>query len=146
MFPYNQGDFYMDYEWNKNVFLEKKWLEYLLSNLKWKSRDFKKVSETIFDTSDLVYFKPDFYPEGYILAATTKAIIICDGSSVINYRDTEFKDVSQIIETFGIEAIRDYDNWNFEQEKEWLVRKLNGQWIYSFTSVIEMKSERELKC
>lgn len=59
----------------------------------WKVKEYKMFN-------GLVLLKPDFYPED-ILAYSKKAIIICDGSSVINYRGYVFSDTQELVKKYG---------------------------------------------
>ena len=94
----------------------------------------------------LVMLKPDFYPTGYILAYSKKAIIICDGSSVINYQGHIFNDVQELVKKYGEKILSEYQTWDFKQEKEWLIKKLNGDWVGSFSKMSELKNRRKLRC
>lgn len=94
----------------------------------------------------LVLLKPDFYPTGYILAYSNKAIIICDGSSVINYRGSVFNDTEQLVEKYGERILSEYQTWDFKQEKEWLIKRLNGDWVDSFSKMSELKHRKKLRC
>lgn len=105
----------------------------------WKIKKYEKYE-------DKVLFNPNFYPEEYILAYSSKAIIICDGLSVINYRGCEFNDSSTLVKKHGIEALSDYRNWDIKQEKEWLIKKLNGSWVHSFSKISGLKYRKKVRC
>ena len=94
----------------------------------------------------LVLLKPDFYPEGYILAYSSKAIIICDGSSVINYRGSVFNDIEELVERYGVNILSQYQNWDFMEEKEWLIKKTNGEWVSTFSKMSGLKNRKKLRC
>ena len=105
----------------------------------WKVKEYKMFN-------GLVLLKPDFYPEGYILAYSKKAIIICDGSSVINYRGYVFSDTQELVKKYGEKILSEYQTWDFKQEKEWLIKRLNGQWVGSFSKMSELKHRKNLRC
>ena len=107
--------------------------------LDWDIKDYKKYQGK-------VLLKPDFYQAGFILASSTKAIIICDGSSVINYRDEFYEDFSDLLKKHGDLALEDYMNWHYEQEKEWLIRKFNGKFISTFSKMSQLKKRSEVRC
>tara|TARA_R100000329_G_scaffold149813_2_gene141245 strand:+ start:1671 stop:2054 length:384 start_codon:yes stop_codon:yes gene_type:complete len=94
----------------------------------------------------LVLLKPDFYPEGYILAYSKKAIIICDGSSVINYRGSVFTDTESLVKKYGEKILSEHQTWDYKQEKEWLIKRLNGDWVDTFSKLSELKHRKKLRC
>jgi len=116
--------------------------EYFLSCMELSEWDVKQYKMH----NGLVMLKPDFYPEGYILAYSKKAIIICDGSSVINYRGHIFNDVEELVKKYGEKILSEYQTWDFKQEKEWLIRRLNGEWVDSFSRMSGLKNRRKLRC
>ena len=89
--------------------------------------------------------KPDFYPTGFVLAVSKKAVIICDGSSLIKFKDIEYTDVEEIIRKFGRAIIDTFPQWEFEIEKEWTVMK-NGVYVHSFSSFDQIEERKKLRC
>lgn len=89
--------------------------------------------------------KPDFYPTGFVLAVSKKAVIICDGSSLIKFKDIEYTDVEEIISKFGRAIIDTFPQWEFEIEKEWTVMK-NGVYVHSFSSFDQIEERKKLRC
>ena len=89
--------------------------------------------------------KPDFYPSGFVLALSKKAVIICDGISLIKYNGSEYSDIEEMIEQHGKDIIETFSQWEFEIEKEWTVMK-NGQYVHSFTSFDQITERKKLRC
>ena len=58
-------------------------LPVFLKSQGWLYRDSKKYK-------DYTLMKPDFYPVGYVLAVSMKAVIICDGETFIEYNDKQY--------------------------------------------------------
>jgi len=94
---------------------------------------------------DYTLMKPDFYPSGFVLAVSKKAVIICDGSSLIKYNGNEYSDIEEMIKLHGREIIKTFPQWEFEIEKEWTVMK-NGQYVHSFTSFDQITERKKLRC
>jgi len=89
--------------------------------------------------------KPDFYPNGHVLAVSKKAIIVCDGESQFEYQGKEYNDVQEIIGEFGIQIIETFPQWKFTIEKEWTIKK-NGEYVHSFSSLKELRHRKKLRC
>ena len=119
--------------------IEKKTLEFLFELKGWTLR-------TPLFYKDKVLIMPDFYPANYILGHAKSALIICDGSSVINYRNREFNSVEELVSVLGEGEIVNYENWEFTQVKEWAVLKLNGKFLQCFSNPLELKTTKELRC
>jgi len=94
---------------------------------------------------DYTLMKPDFYPSGFVLALSKKAVIICDGTSLIKYNGDEYSDIEEMIEQHGKDIIETFSQWEFEIEKEWTVMK-NGQYVHSFTSFDQITERKKLRC
>tara|TARA_R100000781_G_scaffold9994_1_gene9680 strand:+ start:157 stop:585 length:429 start_codon:yes stop_codon:yes gene_type:complete len=93
----------------------------------------------------LTVVKPDFYPNGHVLAVSKKAVIICDGESHFEYRGKEYTDIQEIIGEFGIQIIETFPEWVFTIEKEWTIMK-NGEFVHSFSSLNELRHRKKLRC
>ena len=92
-------------------------------------------------------FRADFYPIGYKLAQSNKAIIVCDGTkSVIQYKSIIYNSPWEIYETWGIDRFGDMENWIFEEEKEWLIKKMNGDWVKTFTNLNKCPFRTTIRC
>ena len=92
-------------------------------------------------------FRADFYPVGYKLAQSKKAIIICDGTNtVIRYKSKVYSSPWEIYELWGKESFEDIENWIFEEEKEWLIKKTSGEWINTFTRLNECPFRTTIRC
>lgn len=94
---------------------------------------------------DYTLMKPDFYPSGFVLAVSKKAVIICDGTSLIKFNGIEYSDIEEMIELHGKDIIETFSQWEFEIEKEWTVMK-NGQYVHSFTSFDQITERKKLRC
>ena len=95
----------------------------------------------------IVPIRADFYPIGWKLASSNKAIIICDGyKSVIHYKNERFLTGWGIYNRFGLDGLNDIENWNFEEEMEWLIKKYNGDLITSFTKLTDCPFRTTIRC
>ena len=90
-------------------------------------------------------FKPDFYEDDYIIAQGKYGKICAKGHSKINYQGSSFDSVEMLISKHGEIAIGDFDNWEFLEEKEWVIYK-NGDWLHSFTTLLELPKASKFRC
>ena len=98
-----------------------------------------------FDTA--IPFRADFYPIGYRLAQSKKAIIVCDGTkSIIQYKSMIYNSPWDIYKSWGIDSFGDMENWIFEEEKEWLIKKINGDWVKTFTELNKCPFRTTIRC
>ena len=66
--------------------------------------------------------RPDFYPNGTILAHSKKYMIVSDGYSEIEYKGWIFNSPDELLVSQGAEGIIDIKNWNIKVEKEWIIK------------------------
>lgn len=90
-------------------------------------------------------FKPDFYEDMYMIAQGKYGKICARGQSKINYQGNSFDSVEMLISKHGRKAIGDFDNWEFLEEKEWVIYK-NGDWLHSFTTLLELPKASKFRC
>jgi len=90
-------------------------------------------------------FKPDFYEDMYIIAQGKTGKICAKGHSIINYQGNTFDCVEMLISKHGETAVEDFDNWKFIEEKEWVIYK-DGEWLHSFTSLLELPNAKTYRC
>jgi hypothetical protein len=50
-----------------------------------------------------------------------------------------------LISKHGETALEDFDNWKFIEEKEWVIYK-DGEWLHSFTSLLELPNAKTYRC
>lgn len=103
-----------------------------------------KHPQTI-ELGNIAVFKPDFYETGHVIAKTDKAIIQAKGYTVVHYRDKTYSNVESLLKEHGVEAIHDFNNWNFEIEKEWVIFK-DGEWQTSFTTLDKLPKKTKYRC
>ena len=96
--------------------------------------------------NDVVPLRADFYPDGWPLARSNKAIIKACGKSVIHYKNERFVSGWEIYDRFGPDALSDISNWEFEEEMEWTITKFNGDWVTTFTHLTECPFRTKVKC
>lgn len=89
--------------------------------------------------------RADFYPVGYVLGFSKKAVIICDGESEFDYEGTTYFDFQDLYDELGDEAYATFPDWNIVIEKEWCVKK-NGEWVASFSNISEMPFRTKVGC
>ena len=71
--------------------------------------------------------------------------ICARGQSKINHQGNSFDSVEMLISKHGKTAIGDFDNWEFLEEKEWVIYK-NGDWLHSFTTLLELPKASKFRC
>tara|TARA_R110002020_G_scaffold206880_1_gene412275 strand:- start:212 stop:619 length:408 start_codon:yes stop_codon:yes gene_type:complete len=97
--------------------------------------------------NDNVPFKADFYPLGSKLAYSKRAIIVCDGiGTIIKYKDKRYTSPWEIYSDWGISGFEDIEQWKYEEEKEWLIRKINGDWVQTFTHLNKCPFRTTIRC
>ena len=112
-------------------------LPLLLSAFGWICKDFMVCD-------NLAPLKADFYPKGFVLALSKKAVILCDGESLIRYDGEEFESFADLKFKYGRNAYRTFPDWEIVVEKEWVVKK-NGEWLYAFTNFSELPFRSNMK-
>ncbi len=91
---------------------------------------------------DFALMRADFYPVGFVLAVSKRAVIVCDGETEIIYQKKKYYDVEELYESYGKDIISDFDEWKFTVVKEWVVKKNSGEFLTSFTTLKEMPFEK----
>ena len=123
-------------------------LRIILKQLGWdydnSLTDITKLEHNI--DSDIVPLRADFYPDGWTLARSNKAIIRAGGKSVIHYKNERFLSGWGIYERFGHDGLNDIENWEYEEEMEWTIVKHNGEWVTTFTHLTECPFRTKVRC
>jgi len=119
-------------------FLNEEALELFLKTKGWKMLQPVIIEET-------AIFKPDFYEDNYTIAQGKHGRICAKGQTIINYRGNTFNSVKLLLSKFGNKSIEDFDNWEFVEEMEWVVYK-NSDWLYSFTTLLELPKASKYRC
>tara|TARA_R100000544_G_C2210571_1_gene51692 strand:- start:484 stop:858 length:375 start_codon:yes stop_codon:yes gene_type:complete len=112
-------------------------------NLFLETKGWKMIKPIIFE--EQAVFKPDFYEDMYMIAQGKYGKICARGQSKINYQGNSFDSVEMLISKHGRKAIGDFDNWEFLEEKEWVIYK-NGDWLHSFTTLLELPKASKFRC
>lgn len=112
-------------------------------NLFLETKGWKMIKPIIFE--EQAVFKPDFYEDNYTIAQGKYGKICARGQSKINYQGNSFDSVAMLIFKHGETAIGDFDNWEFLEEKEWVIYK-NGDWLHSFTTLLELPKASKFRC
>tara|TARA_R110001606_G_scaffold340257_1_gene488442 strand:- start:323 stop:697 length:375 start_codon:yes stop_codon:yes gene_type:complete len=112
-------------------------------NLFLETKGWKMIKPIIFE--EQAVFKPDFYEDMYMIAQGKYGKICARGQSKINYQGNSFDSVEMLISKHGKTAIGDFDNWEFLEEKEWVIYK-NGDWLHSFTTLLELPKASKFRC
>ena len=94
---------------------------------------------------DLALIRADFYPVGYVLAISKKAVIVCEGNTVFDFDGLEYRDFNELYEKMGEEAYSTFPYWKIRVEKEWTIRR-NGDWISAFSNLSEMPYRKQVRC
>jgi hypothetical protein len=96
--------------------------------------------------NNVAVFKADFYDDESIIAVSPKGSQIRSlGNTVVKYQNKIFNSITELIKEFGNKVIDSFDEWQFIEEKEWVVFK-NGEWMYSFTTLDKLPKTTKLRC
>jgi len=120
-------------------FIENETFPKLMEIFGWTLKEYKTYQ-------NLAIIRADFYPIGYVLGFSKKAIIICDGEMLINYRGNSYSDFEDLVSLFGEEAYETFPDWEIKIEKQWAVKSLDGEWITAFSNLVEMPYRTQVKC
>ena len=129
------------------MFLDELALEIILSQLGWNYEHHLENHVKAHDSyNGDIPFRADFYPEGVRLASSKKAIIISDGRSYIEYKGEPYLSPWIIFENYGQQALDEIDEWKFIEERQWLIKKINGDWVQPFTLLTECPFRTSIRC
>ena len=105
----------------------------------WSIKEFKIYK-------DLAVVRADFYPVGHILGFSKKAIIVCDGETMIKFDGQIFTDFEELKTTIGEDlAYESFPQWEIVIEKQWAIKR-NGEWIGAFSHLAEMPYRKQVRC
>ena len=119
-------------------FISEKALDLFLQTKGWKLLEPIVIKEH-------AVFKPDFYTNSTIIAKGKYGSIVAVGNTLINYKEESFNCANDVILKHGEEAIEDFQNWEFEEEMEWVIFK-NGDWLHSFSNLLELPKASKYRC
>ena len=123
-------------------------LRIILEQLGWNYdnslTDITKLEHNI--DNDIVPLRADFYPDGWTLARSSKAIIRVGGKTIIKYKNYTYGSPWSIVDDWGNDSLNDIENWEFEEEREWTITKFDGSWITTFTYLTECPFRTKVKC
>ena len=66
--------------------------------------------------------------------------------TLFNHKDELYLTPLMIFECHGQPALDDIENWVFIEERQWLIKKINGDWIKSFTLMTEIPFRTSVRC
>lgn len=96
--------------------------------------------------NDLAVVKPDFYANNHILATGRKGHIYACGDTRIKYRGTEYSSVEDLLQNHGAEALNDFSNWVFIEEKEWVITDGQNDFLFSFSTLDKLPKRTKYRC
>jgi len=97
-------------------------------------------------TEGIAIVKPDFYPDKHIIARSNRAYIYACGETRIRYRDEEYSSTEDLLANHGAEALNDFSNWEFIEEKEWVLTRDGLDWLYSFSTLDKLPKRTKYRC
>ena len=97
------------------------------------------------EMNGLAIFSPDFYPDDYVIASSKKSKIMSVGETSILYRGVNFDSVQSLMDTYGQDAISEFDLWEFTVQKEWVVFR-NGEFITTFSDYLDIPKRTKIRC
>ena len=127
----------MDLKDNIN-FIDKGQFKPLFNIFGWQVKEVKTYREW-----DVV--RADFYPVGYVLGFSKKAVIVCDGDMQIVYDGKTFTDFEHMVQIYGDKAYETFPQWEVLVEKQWAIKK-EGEWVAAFSNLSEMPYSKQVKC
>jgi hypothetical protein len=90
--------------------------------------------------------KPDFYPDRHVLARSKRGYIYAYGDTRIQYAGQEFSSTEELLDKCGTEALNDFGNWVFIEEKEWVITRDGLDWLYSFSTLDKLPKRTKYRC
>jgi len=123
---------------DNNNYADVKLIKQIFDIFGWNLQNYKTYQ-------DLALLRADFYPIGYILAISKKAVIVCEGSTVFYYDGEEYSDFEQLFKLEGEQAYGTFPKWNVVIERQWTIRR-NGEWISAFSTLSEMPYRKQVRC
>lgn len=93
----------------------------------------------------LAVVKPDFYPTRHVLAMGKKGYIYADGQTRIEYTGQTFSSTEELLDSCGKNAILNFKDWVFLEEKEWVITDGNN-WLASFSNLSELPKRTKYRC
>ena len=123
-------------------------LDMILKTFGWEySNNLKDLCVSEYNFDIVVPFRADFYPLGATLAYSKRALIVCDGiGTIIKYKNKRYTSPWEIYSEWGIVGFEDIENWVYEEEKEWLIKKINGDWVKTFTELNKCPFRTTIRC
>jgi hypothetical protein len=85
----------------------------------------------------ILFFKADFYEDGFILADRKNAIITSEGETLFYIDGKKYTNISTAIKDLGFSILESINTWDWKIEKEWVVTKKNGKFITTFSKLYE---------
>jgi hypothetical protein len=85
----------------------------------------------------ILFFKADFYEDGFILADRKNAIITSEGETLFYIDGKKYTNISTAINDLGFSILESINTWDWKIEKEWVVTKKNGKFITTFSKLYE---------
>ena len=102
-----------------------------------------QLTEPIIE-NEVAIFKPDFYPDGYVLGRGKYGIIYASGETKIKFKEREYSSVGQLLEEHN-SALNHFCDWEFIIEKEWIISK-KGMWLSSFSTLFQLPKASKFRC
>jgi|TARA_R110000824_G_scaffold283693_4_gene472076 hypothetical protein len=120
---------------DNDSFIQKNIVRDVMRTFGWTLNDYIGYQE-------FALMRADFYPTGFVLATSKRAIITCDGESQISYNGNIFRDIEELYAIYGKESIKEFNDWDFLVVKEWVIKKNSGEFLTTFTTLKEMPFEK----
>ena len=105
-----------------------------------------KLSEDFKVYNGVALIRADFYPIGHVLGYSDKATLVCDGEMRVVYQETVYTDFKEMLDIYGEDAYETFPEWEIIIEKQWAVKKHNGEWVAAFTNLAEMPYRKQVRC
>ena len=113
-----------------DIFFNPKIPEQILKTFGWE------IKEPIIQKG-ILFFKADFYEDGFVLADRKNAVITSEGETLFYIDGKKYTNISTAIKDLGFYILESINKWDWKIEKEWVVTKKNGKFITTFSKLYE---------
>ena len=88
--------------------------------------------------------RDDFYPDSFIIGTSNKGYIYASGS--LAFLGQTFDSINSLLSQYTNSALIDFNNWEFLEEKEWVITRNGDEFLYSFTTLDKLPKASKLRC
>tara|TARA_R100000322_G_scaffold136989_2_gene92803 strand:+ start:1159 stop:1551 length:393 start_codon:yes stop_codon:yes gene_type:complete len=94
----------------------------------------------------IAYVKPDFYADNHVIGSSKKGYIYASGQTRVEYAGRVFSSVEELISTLGLGTLGHFSDWEFHEEKEWVITRDGQDFLFSFTTLDQLPNRKKVRC